>query len=78
MTKVFFVRYAEELISIRDFLKFRTEVDVQPGFLNTEFFLKCELYYSPPPTTNFHMAVQSPEVMRDEVSGGKTTKFKLV
>jgi hypothetical protein len=50
MTKIYFVRYAEELISIRDFVKFRTEVDVQPGYLNTEFFLKCELYYAPPPT----------------------------
>ena len=57
MTKVFFVRYAEELISIRDFVKFRTEVDVQQGYLNTEFFIKCELYYSPPPTSNFHLAV---------------------
>jgi hypothetical protein len=49
MSKIFFVRYAEEQISIRDFVKFRTEVDVVPGYLQTEFFLKCELYYSPPP-----------------------------
>ncbi len=48
-TKVFFVRYSEEQISIRDFIKFRTEVDIQPNYLQTEFFLKCELFYSPPP-----------------------------
>jgi hypothetical protein len=53
MSKIFFVRYAEEQISIRDFVKFRTEVDVQPGYLQTEFFLKCELYYSPPPQSNY-------------------------
>ena len=78
MTKVFFVRYAEELISIRDFVKFRTEVDVQPGYLNTEFFLKCELYYSPPPSQNFQLSVQMPEVMREEVQSGKNVKFRLV
>ena len=49
MTKIFFVRYAEEVVMIRDIIKFRTEIDVTPGYLNTEFFLKCELYYSPPP-----------------------------
>lgn len=44
-TKTFFVRYAEELIVLRDLIKFRTEIDVSPGYLETEFFLKVELYY---------------------------------
>lgn len=43
------MRYAEEQIAIRDFVKFRTELEVQRGYLATEYFLKCELYYSPPP-----------------------------
>lgn len=77
-TKVFFVRYAEEQIAIRDFVRFRTEVDVQSGYLSTEFFLKCELYYAPPPTHNFQMAISSPEVMRDEVVNKGTTVFKCV
>ena len=28
-TKTFFVRYAEELVVLRDIIKFRTEIDVQ-------------------------------------------------
>jgi hypothetical protein len=51
-TKTFFVRYAEELVVLRDIVKFRTEVDVKPGYLNTEFFVKVELYYMPPPTNH--------------------------
>ena len=53
MTKIFFIRYAEEVVMIRDIIKFRTEIDVLPGYLNTEFFLRCELYYSAPPQANF-------------------------
>ena len=44
-TKTFFIRYAEELVVLRDIVKFRTEVDIQPGYLETEFFLKAELFY---------------------------------
>lgn len=78
MSKIFFVRYAEEQISIRDFVKFRTEVDVQPGYLQTEFFLKCELYYSPPPQSNYQHSVQDPLVMREEIAQGKNLKFRCV
>jgi len=42
---VFFIRYAEELVVLRDIIKFRTEVDVKPGYLDTEFFVKVELFY---------------------------------
>lgn len=53
VTKVFFVRYAEEQIVIRDFIKMRTEVDVTRGYLGTEFFLRVELHYAAPPQHNF-------------------------
>lgn len=58
-------------------MKFRTELDVQRGYLGTEYFLKCELYYSPPPQSNFQLAVGSPELMREEVSKMSGT-FKCV
>lgn len=57
MTKVFFVRYAEEQIAIRDFVKLRTEIDVGMGYLGTEFFLKVELHYAAPPQHNFQQAL---------------------
>ena len=41
-SKTFFVRYAEELVVLRDIIKFRSEVDVEAGYLETEFFLKTE------------------------------------
>jgi len=44
-TKTFFIRYAEELVVLRDIIKFRTEIDVKEDYLNTEFFLKAELFY---------------------------------
>ena len=47
-TKTFFVRYAEELVVLRDVVKFRTEIDVKPGYLDTEFFLKVELFWYAP------------------------------
>ena len=49
ITKIFFVRYADEKVLLRDMIKFRTEIDVSQGYLNTEFFLKCEFYYCSPP-----------------------------
>ena len=44
-SKVFFIRYAEELVVLRDIIKFRTEVEVKPGYLDTEFMVKVELFY---------------------------------
>jgi hypothetical protein len=70
------VRYAEEQIAIRDFVKFRTEIDVMRGYLATEFFLKCELFYAPPPNQNFQMAISSPEVMKEEVKNN--AQFRVV
>ena len=57
ITKVFFVRYAEEQIAIRDFVKLRTEIDVARGYLATEFFLRVELHYSAPPQQNLQQAL---------------------
>lgn len=51
-TKTFFIRYAEELVVLRDVVKFRTEVDVKADYLNTEFYLKAELFYQAPPENN--------------------------
>jgi hypothetical protein len=51
VSKTFFVRYADEIVVLRDIVKFRTEVEVQPGYLDVELFLKVELYYQPPPAT---------------------------
>jgi hypothetical protein len=44
-TKTFYIKYAEELVVMRDIVKFRTEIDILPGYLDTEFFLKTELFY---------------------------------
>lgn len=77
MTKIFFIRYADEQVLIRDIVKFRTEVDVQPNYLQTEFFLKVEMFYCPPPSDNFQVAVNSAEVMKEEMKKS-VEKFKLV
>lgn len=68
MSKIFFIRYAEENVMIRDIIKFRTEVDIAPGYLSTEFYLKVELYYCPPPQANFSAAIGSAEVMKEELN----------
>ena len=62
-TKTFFIKYAEELVVLRDIVKFRTEIDIQPGYLETEFFLKAELFYQPPPANNFSRCMNSAKDM---------------
>lgn len=47
------------------------------SFLNTEFFLKVELYYSQPPQQNFSKLVNSADAMKAEVNK-PSTKFKCV
>jgi hypothetical protein len=64
-SKVFFIRYAEELVVLRDIIKFRTEVEVKPGYLETEFFLKVELFYQAPPVINFTRCMNSPMEMQN-------------
>tara|TARA_B110000285_G_C15009227_1_gene555521 strand:+ start:67 stop:453 length:387 start_codon:yes stop_codon:yes gene_type:complete len=80
-TKTFFIRYAEELVVLRDIIKFRTEIDVKPDYLNTEFFLKIELYYQAPPTHNFSRCMNSAKEMQEELQrGGEQgeSSFKMV
>ncbi len=62
-TKTFFVRYAEEHVVLRDVVHFRTEIDVDYGYLDTEFFLRVEIFYANPPSTNFTSAISSADVM---------------
>ena len=76
-TKTFFIRYAEELVVLRDVVKFRTEIDVEPGYLETEFFLKSELYYQPPPTNNFSRCMSNAKDMQIELQRSGDT-FKMV
>jgi hypothetical protein len=45
-TKSFLIRYCEEEVEINDIGHFRTEIDVSPEYLNTEFFLEYELMFS--------------------------------
>ena len=46
-------------------------------FVDSEFYLRAELYYSQPPQHNFMRAVNSAEIMKDEVSKG-SNRFKCV
>ena len=77
ISKVFFIRYAEELVVLRDILKFRTEINVKPGYLDTEFFLKVELFYQPPPQANFTRCVSNAEVMQESLAKNGE-QFKMV
>jgi hypothetical protein len=45
-SKTFLVRYCEEKVEINEIVLFRAEVDVQPGYLDTEFSLDVELLFS--------------------------------
>lgn len=66
-TKTFFIRYAEELVVLRDVVKFRTEIDVKEDYLNTEFYLKAELFYQAPPANNFSQCMSSATAMQEEL-----------
>ena len=46
-------------------------------FVDNEFFMRVELYYSQPPQHNFVRAANSAEIMKEEVQKG-TNKFKCV
>ena len=52
---------------LRDIVKFRTEIDVKPGYLETEFFIKAELYYTPPPGSNFSRCINNAKEMQEEL-----------
>ena len=45
-SKTFLIRYCEEEVEINDIILFRAEVDVEPDYLNVDFFFEIELYFS--------------------------------
>ena len=48
-TRTFFIRYAEENVTFKDIVKFRTEVDTSIlGYTEMPFFVRVELYWLPP------------------------------
>ena len=55
-------------MTIRDVVKFRSEIDVQEGYLDTEFFLRVDLFYATPPIANFTAVIGSAEVMKEEIT----------
>jgi hypothetical protein len=44
-SKTFLIRYCEEVVEVNDLVMWRAEVEVQRGYLQTEFYLSCELYF---------------------------------
>lgn len=45
-SKIFLIRYCEEEVEINDIVLFRAEIDVEPEYLNQDFFLEIELHFS--------------------------------
>jgi len=45
-SRSFLIRYCEEEIEINDIGLFRAELDVEPDYLNTDFYLEVELFFS--------------------------------
>jgi hypothetical protein len=45
-SRAFLIRYCEEEIELHDIALFRAELDVEPDYLNTEFHIEFELYFS--------------------------------
>ena len=76
-TKTFYIKYAEELVVMRDIVKFRTEIDILPGYLDTEFFLKTELFYQPPPNNEFQRHVSNAKEIQTMLHKNNE-QFKMV
>lgn len=45
-SRAFLIRYCEEEVEIADIGLFRAEIDVEPEYLNTDFYLEVELFFS--------------------------------
>lgn len=58
-------------------MKFRTEIDISPGYLETEFFLKAELFYQSPPANNFSRCLSNAKEMQKELQNNGE-QFKMV
>jgi hypothetical protein len=46
VSKAFLIRYCEEEVEVNDIVIFRAEVDVEPDYLATEFYMDVDLYFS--------------------------------
>ena len=46
LSKAFLIRYCEEEVEVNDIALFRAELDVEPDYLHTEFFLEADLFFS--------------------------------
>jgi len=45
-SKTFLIRYCEEEVEINDIVLFRAEIDVEPDYLNVDFYFEIELHFS--------------------------------
>ena len=45
-SRAFLIRYCEEEVEINDIGLFRAEIDVEPEYLNTDFYMEVELFFS--------------------------------
>jgi len=45
-SRAFLIRYCEEEVEINDIGLFRAELEVEPEYLNTNFYLEVELFFS--------------------------------
>lgn len=46
ISRSFLIRYCEEEVEINDMGLFRAEIDVEPEYLNTSFYVDFELFFS--------------------------------
>lgn len=46
LSKAFLIRYCEEEVEVNDIVLFRAELDVEPDYLHTDFFLEVDLFFS--------------------------------
>jgi hypothetical protein len=45
-SRSFLIRYCEEEVEIHDIGLFRAEIEVEPDYLNTTFYMELELFFS--------------------------------
>jgi len=46
VTRAFLIRYCEETVEIEESVSLRAELDVEPDYLLTDFYLECALHFS--------------------------------
>ncbi|MFS8159411.1 MAG: hypothetical protein ACMG6E_04200 [Candidatus Roizmanbacteria bacterium] len=46
VSRAFLIRYCEEEVEINDIGLFRAELDIEPEYLNTTFYLDFEVFFS--------------------------------